>query len=164
VPVFYVQAALQFKGSPVLGIIYNPVSGQLFSAFKGNGAFLNNKLILPNLPVSFDKAIVDVDFRSFKDKGQKEKEWMLEKMNRIVEKSYRTRMSGGALNIYLVTGAFDAYVRLEDETKLQDVAPRVIIMEEAGYVTEWVGTPFGKKVMIVSQEPLLSEIKEIIIK
>jgi fructose-1,6-bisphosphatase/inositol monophosphatase family enzyme len=164
VPIFFVQIALQFKKKSVLGLIYNPVSKQLFSAFKGNGAFLNNKHILPNPPVSFDKAIIDMDFRSFKDQGQKEEEWMLEKMNKVVEKSYRVRMSGGALNIYLVTGAFDAYIRLEDETKLQDVAPRVIIMEEAGYITEWVDTPFGKKIMIVSQEPLLSEIKEIMIK
>ncbi|MDP3057478.1 MAG: inositol monophosphatase family protein [bacterium] len=161
-PIFYVHIALRFEKKTVLGLIYNPVSKQLFSAFEGNGAFLNNKLILPKSPVSFDRAIIDVDFRSFRDKEQKEREWMLEKLNKIIEKSYRTRMSGGALNIYLVTGAFDAYVRIEDETKLQDVAPRIIIMREAGYKTEWIKNNFDKKILIVAQEPLLSEIKKII--
>ncbi len=162
-PIFYVHIALQFEKKTVLGLIYNPVSKQLFSAFSGGGAFLNNKLILLKPSVSFDRAIIDVDFRSFRDKEKKEKEWMLEKLNKIIEKSYRTRMSGGALNIYLVTGAFDAYVRLEDKTKLQDAAPRIIIMQEAGYKIEWVENSFGKKVLIAAREPVLSEIKKIII-
>lgn len=160
-PIFYVQIALYFESQSVLGL-YNPVSRQLFSAFRGNGAFLNNKLILPKLSVSFDRAIIDVDFSGFRDKERKEREWMLEKLNKIIEKSYRVRMSGGALSIYLVTGAFDAHIRLEDKTKLQDSAPRIIIMQEAGYKTEWVENPFGKRVLIVAQEPLLSEIKKII--
>ena len=164
VPIFYVQIALCFEAKPVLGLIYQPVSKQLFSAFEGNGAFLNNKALISKPSVSFDKAIVDVDFRGFRDKEQKEGKWMLEKLNKIIENSYRARMSGGALNIYLITGAFDAYIRLEDGTKPQDSAPRIIIMQEAGYKTKWIENPFGKKILIIAQEPLLSTIKQIIIK
>ncbi len=44
-PVFYVQVSLLYKNEPILGHIYNPVSDQLFSASKGNGAFLNGQLL-----------------------------------------------------------------------------------------------------------------------
>lgn len=161
-PIFYVQIALHFKSKSMLGLIYNPVSKQLFSAFEGSGAFLNNNLLLPKPSVSFDRAIIDVDFRSFRDKEKKEREWMMEKLNKIMGKSYRTRMTGGALSIYLATGAIDAYIRLEDNIKQQDSAARIIIIQEAGYKIKWVENPFGKKILIAAQEPVLSEIKEIL--
>lgn len=162
VPIFYVQIALVFEGKPILGLIYSPASKQLFSASEGGGTYFNNKRIMLESSNSLDKAIIDVDFGGLGGKGQGEKEWMLKKLEKIAEKSYRTRMSGGALAIYLATGAFDAYVDLSGSSKPQDLAARIIIMQEAGYKVEWLENPFGKKILIVSQEPLLSELKEII--
>jgi len=161
-PVFYTHISLVFEKIPVLGLIYNPVSKQLFTAFKGSGAFLNSKAILPAPYVSFSMAIIDLDFRDFGGGEQKERKWLLGKLNKIIEKSYRVRMSGGALSPYLATGAVDAYIRLEDDFKPQDSAARIIIIQEAGYKTEWVSTPFGKKILIAAKESLLSEIKKII--
>lgn len=87
-PIFYVQIALRLESKSVLGLIYNPVSRQLFSAFSGGGAFLNNKSILLKPSVSFDRAIIDVDFSGFRNKEQKEREWMLEKLNKIRPTAY----------------------------------------------------------------------------
>ncbi len=64
--------------------------------------------------------------------------------------------------VYLVTGAIDAYIGINGDFKPQDLAARIIIMQEAGYKIEWVENPFGKKVLIAAQEPVLSEIKKII--
>lgn len=82
-----------------------------------------------------------------------------------MEKSYRVRMSGGAFGVYLVTGAIDAYVTIEGEGfKPQDLAPRLIIMQEAGCEVKRIETPFNKKAWVVSQEPLLSELEKILSK
>lgn len=163
-PFFYVHIALMYNNEAVLGLVYNPVSKQLFSASKGNGAYLNGKLLSLKAPFSFDKAMINIDLSAIVGKEEKEKKWLLDKLSAITEKCYRIRIISGALAIYLVTSAIDAYIDLSGESKPQDLAARVIIMQEAGYKTEWVKNPFGKKMLIAAQEPLLSEIKEIIIK
>ncbi|MFL3008025.1 MAG: 3'(2'),5'-bisphosphate nucleotidase CysQ [Candidatus Neomarinimicrobiota bacterium] len=45
IPNFVVSIGLVKDGNPILGILYNPVTKELFSASKGEGAFLNNERI-----------------------------------------------------------------------------------------------------------------------
>ena len=40
-PVFSVSIALKFEGEVILGVVYDPMRQELFTAEKGNGAFLN---------------------------------------------------------------------------------------------------------------------------
>jgi fructose-1,6-bisphosphatase/inositol monophosphatase family enzyme len=70
-------------------------------------------------------------------------------------------MIAGALSVYIVTGAIDAYIGL-GESKPQDLAARIIIMQEAGFKTERIKTSFGEK-LVAAREPILSEIKQILL-
>ncbi len=45
IPNFVVSIALVENGVPVVGILYNPVTEEIFTASKGNGAFLNGESI-----------------------------------------------------------------------------------------------------------------------
>ena len=45
IPNFVVSIGLVKEGNPILGILYNPVTKELFYASKGEGAFLNNERI-----------------------------------------------------------------------------------------------------------------------
>ena len=45
VPHFVVSIALVESGRPILGVLYNPVTKETFTAYKGMGARLNDKLI-----------------------------------------------------------------------------------------------------------------------
>ncbi|OIO75405.1 MAG: hypothetical protein AUJ85_03165 [Elusimicrobia bacterium CG1_02_37_114] len=44
-PLFCVSIALEYKGEPVLGVVYEPIRRELFYAEKNKGAYLNNKRI-----------------------------------------------------------------------------------------------------------------------
>src|SRR5262245_43304083 len=44
-PCFAVSIGLEEDGDLVVGVIYQPVTGELFTAAKGQGAYLNNKRI-----------------------------------------------------------------------------------------------------------------------
>ena len=46
VPNFVVSIALVENGDPIVGVLYNPVTKETFTAAKGEGAFLNGKSIL----------------------------------------------------------------------------------------------------------------------
>ncbi|RMD39294.1 hypothetical protein DV735_g5837, partial [Chaetothyriales sp. CBS 134920] len=48
-PMFCVSIALAVDGWPVLGVVYAPLLGQLFSACRGRGAWLNERTRLPIL-------------------------------------------------------------------------------------------------------------------
>jgi myo-inositol-1(or 4)-monophosphatase len=159
-PFFQTYISLTFERKPILGLIYNALSDQMFSAYQGGGAFLNGKKIVSKNTVPLKEAILNIDFGGLSGKNPEEKKWMLDKLSRLLERSYRVRMIAGALNIYLVTGAIDAYVDIGN-SKPQELAARIIIMREAGFKVEKVKTVFGNK-LVVAKEPLLSEIKQIL--
>ena len=46
VPNFVVSVALVEKGEPIVGVLYNPVTKETFTAAKGDGAFLNGEPII----------------------------------------------------------------------------------------------------------------------
>jgi fructose-1,6-bisphosphatase/inositol monophosphatase family enzyme len=70
-------------------------------------------------------------------------------------------MIAGALNVYIVTGTIDAYIDLGD-SKPQDLAARIIVMQEAGFIIEKIETNFGEK-LLVAREPILSELRQILL-
>ena len=160
-PFFQTYIALVYEGEPVLGLIYNPLSHQLFSAYQGSGTYLNGEKITLKEPVFLRDAIINIDFGGLAGKNEPEKEWMLDKLSQITEKSYRVRMIAGALNVYIVTGTIDAYIDLGD-SKPQDLAARIIVMQEAGFIIEKIETNFGEK-LLVAREPILSELRQILL-
>lgn len=162
-PFFQTYIALTFDGTPVLGLMYHPLSRQFFSAYQSGGTYLNGKIVsLKSPPASLNEAVVDVDFGGLIGKKEKEKKWMLDKLSRMIEKSYRVRISAGALSIYIITGAIDAYIDLAG-SKPQETAARIIIMQEAGFKIEKIKTAFGEK-LVAGREPILSGIKQILLK
>jgi len=44
-PCFAVSLGLEEAGEPIVGVVFQPVSGELFTAVKGEGAYLNQKKI-----------------------------------------------------------------------------------------------------------------------
>ncbi len=45
IPIFAISVALQYRGETVLGVVYQPVLGEMFTALKGKGAYLNGQEI-----------------------------------------------------------------------------------------------------------------------
>ena len=44
-PFVCVSISLAAEGRPLLGVVYNPILGELFTAIRGQGAFLNGALM-----------------------------------------------------------------------------------------------------------------------
>lgn len=126
-PLFVTQLAIVKKLEPILGVIYNPLSRQLFSASLGNGAQLNNQRLQEKTRTDPKSAILDWDGGG--DFNQHP--WKISLYNTLLKSFYRVRTFGGVYSVYVTTGAFDAYVFLE-QIKVVDVKPNIIIMKEAG--------------------------------
>lgn len=60
-PLFYLHIALLYKDEPILGVMYNPVSKQVFAGSLENGTYLNGeKLALTDRTTEY----IDIDFVS----------------------------------------------------------------------------------------------------
>lgn len=64
-PYFSVSVALAYKGDVILAVIYNPILNELYTAEKGQGAFLNNTPIHVSLGNNLADAIISSAYSSF---------------------------------------------------------------------------------------------------
>lgn len=69
IPEFSISVALVQHGEPVLGVIYNPVTKELYAAGKGHGLTLNGEPIRVSERSEFAGAIVDAS-RSERKRGE----------------------------------------------------------------------------------------------
>lgn len=152
VPLFYTQIALVEDDIPVLGIIYNPVTRQLFSASRGNGAKLNGRDVSPTVKQRVDEAIIDVDFGDNSDTL-----WKLHTIEALANSAFRLRITGGAYAPYLLVGGIDAFVVVNQKTKLVDQLPRMILTREAGLAFDEY-TISDRRVLLAAPSTIVDEL------
>ncbi|MDP1558780.1 MAG: inositol monophosphatase family protein [Nitrosomonas sp.] len=153
-PYFAVSVALMQGGKSVLGVVYNPVSDEMFYAEKGKGAYLNG-LALPikkTVP-PLSNAIANVDLKRLDRK-------MAERI--AGNPPYASQRNYGACALewcYTAAGYFDLY--LHGGQKPWDYAAGCLILEEAGghmcgfsQDDYWGGSPWQRSV-IAALDPVL---------
>ncbi len=140
-PSFSVSIGLEHDGQTVLGVVYDPMRDELFSAVKGGGSFLNGR------PIAVSRT--DVLIRSLLATGFPydrvlSSENNLNFFNALIMASQEVRRSGAAsLDLCSVAaGRLDGYWEL----KLHpwDVTAGSLIVQEAGgKVSDFSGTRFS---------------------
>jgi myo-inositol-1(or 4)-monophosphatase len=137
-PMFCVSIGLQVEGEVELGVIYNPVSREMFSARKGHGAFLNDKQIHVSAESSLPDSLLVTGFSYDRDEIKKN----LRLFEAMMMRSRAVRRDGSAaMDMCAVAcGRFDGF--WEISLHPWDVAAGKIIVEEAGgCVTAFDGSP-----------------------
>ncbi|MFY0542628.1 inositol monophosphatase family protein [Brevibacillus sp. H7] len=138
-PYFSISIALQHKGDLALGVVYNPVAGQLFWAEKGKGAFLNGKRLNVNTRLDLNKAVGT--YIRGRDTVTKEEE--LDFTRPFVLHTKRLmRNIAPALDWCLLANGWIDYIVMQ-RSGIMDVAAGILIAQEAGAkVTDWQGVPY----------------------
>lgn len=157
-PFFVTQIALLEYNEPILGLILNPVTNQLFSASKGNGASFNGVKMTAKTRSSIEESMIDLDFGGPDD----EIENKIKIFNVLAQKFFRVRIFGGTVVSYMITGAIDAYIVLNKKNKLVDFAPNKIILSEAGLITDYINIPHYRPIFCSANKELFSKIKELL--
>src|SRR3984885_890090 len=65
-PCFAVSIGLLLDGEPIVGVVFNPVSDELFSTMRGSGAFLNGKPIQVSTIEKLSTSLVATGFPTHK--------------------------------------------------------------------------------------------------
>jgi myo-inositol-1(or 4)-monophosphatase len=130
IPLFSISIGLEREGQLVAGVIYNPVSDEMFTAEKGKGAFLNDKR---RLRVAARKALGDaVIATGIPHRGRPGHPGFMKEMQTVMREVAGIRRTGSAsLDLaWTAAGRFDAY--WERNIKAWDMAAGIVILREAG--------------------------------
>jgi myo-inositol-1(or 4)-monophosphatase len=139
-PVFCVSIALHSGGETVVGVIYDPLRDELFSAVRGQGARLNGVPLAVSTTGELIRAMLCTGFAY--DLG-----WRAENLpywERFIELSQAVRRDGSAaLDVaYVAAGRLDGY--WERGIAPWDIAAGILLVTEAGgAVTDYRGRPAG---------------------
>lgn len=138
IPFFCIVIALVKNKEVLLGIIYDPLRDELFSAQKGKGAALNNSPIHVARKRTLKDALIGLDLGYVDEKGRKSLEFML----RLWPNMYAYRIMGSAaLGLaYTACGRLDLYFHhLLYPWELACGA--LLVTEAGGVVTNLEGKP-----------------------
>ena len=134
IPHFAISIALAREGTPIAGLIYNPITDESFVAERGKGAFFNDQRIRVAARKRLADAVVACALPHLGrgDLAQFRREFAL-----LQDKVAGLRRFGAAaLDLaYIAAGRFDAY--WERNLSPWDFAAGVLMVREAGgYVTD----------------------------
>lgn len=140
-PVFSVSIALEVEGVIRLGVVYDPMREELFSAELGKGAYMNGKVIRVSQTRAVEESLLCTGFTH-------ENEWMVDENLRhfenFIRRSRAVRRDGSAaLDLcYVACGRYDGFWELGLHP--WDTAAGFLILKEAGgLVTDFSGNGFS---------------------
>lgn len=149
-PLFAISIALEYNGEIQLGVAYNPLLNEVFTAQTGKGAFLNGKRIHVSSTKNISQALLATGFPYDIRHDSKTN---LDYFARFQLKAQNIRRDGTAvLNLcYTACGRFDGFWELK--LKPWDTASGFLMVKEAGgRVTDFKGGRYNiyKKEIIAS--------------
>jgi myo-inositol-1(or 4)-monophosphatase len=159
-PCFAVSIGLEETGELIAGVIYQPVSGELFTAIKGEGAYLNHKKIHVSSIEKLATSLLVTGFPSNKRSQNPNIHYYWD----FTLRSHGVRRDGSAaLDLASVAcGRFEGF--WEFGLHSWDTAAGVLLVREAGgIVTRFDGQPYvlGDRELLASNGRVHSEMKQI---
>ena len=125
IPLVGISIGLLRDFVPVMGVILNPYTGELFYAEKGNGAFKNGKKITACDTAHISDAMVILEG---KDMGMKRREYARELL--IDARTLRNFGCATLDMMYIAEGRAQGYI--DEDLKYYDISAGTIIVQEAG--------------------------------
>lgn len=131
-PQFAVSIAIKQKGHLEHGVVYDPLSQDLYTASRGAGAHLNNRRIRVSERDSLNGALIGTAFPYHDRQAKPHGVPHLEILKEVFNKGADIRRIGCAsLNLaYTAAGRLDGF--WESDLKEWDIAAGVLIVREAG--------------------------------
>ncbi len=139
-PVFCISIALESRGDIIMGLVYDPTRGEMFTARKGMGADLNEKSIAVSRENQLEKSLLATgfpyDIRESKVNN-------LDHFARIAVRAQAVRRCGSAaLDLcYTACGRFDGFWEMK-LAPWDTAAGALIVTEAGGTITDFGGNFF----------------------
>lgn len=138
-PFYAVSVGLVRDMRPVLGVVYNPASGELFSAALGLGAWLGNRPIRVNSDAAMSDSLILAETDPYMDRT-------LNASPKLIEAIFRRcldyRVTGSAaLDICFIAAGRGGAFFAQTLKPWDYTAAGAILLEAGGRITRWDGSP-----------------------
>ena len=150
IPIFAISIALAIEGEVICGVIYHPITKEMFIAQKNEGIFLNGNPISVTDTTNLVSSFLATGFPYNRKENPHN---CIGNFTKALKKGIPIRRLGVAsLDLaYVAAGRFDGY--WEVGLKPWDCAAGILMVEEAkGKVSQWDGNPYN----IFSNETILT--------
>lgn len=159
-PCFAVSLGLLEDGDPLLGVVYNPVSREIFTALRGEGAYLGQKRIHVSSIEKLSTSLLATGFPVDKVRQSQNINYYWA----YTLRSHGVRRDGSAaLDLCSVAcGRFDAF--WEFGLRSWDTAAGILLVKEAGgSVSDFSGRPYrpGDPALLASNGRLHLELQQV---
>lgn len=143
VPHTCISVGVYKDSKPYIGIVYNPILEELYTAIVGEGAFLNGEKIHVSDENNFQKSLLATGFPYSNATNQDDLNDVIKKIAHILPRCQDIRRLGSAAIdlCFVARGTFEAYYEMN--LKAWDVSAGIIILQEAGgKITTLDGSPY----------------------
>lgn len=147
---------------PFIGIVYNPILDELYTAVVGEGAYLNNDKIQVSNESEFQKSLLSTGFPYSNATNQDDLNDVIKKMKDILPRCQDIRRLGSAAIdlCFVARGTYEGYYEMN--LKAWDVSAGLIILQEAGGVVTTLDgseyTLFEDKYIVASNNHIHNEL------
>lgn len=146
IPHYAISIGLLENGIPVMGAVYNPVTKELFSFKKDEGAVLNGKRLIVSQKIDLKSASV------FFHQGRKEelREWGVKSYAALQEHARKVQdFACSSLDTcFVASGRIEA--NIYGTLSTLDISPAVGILIEAGGL---IANQYGEEIKFIAKEP-----------
>lgn len=165
IPYFGVSIALVKNNETIIGVVFNPITNQLFTAIKGRGAFLNNNKIQSKIEKQTPYSVLSFIKGHFKtgaensDAQAKEIEYALSNKFTRVLKMWAPSLDWCLLALEKI----DVLVSYESE--LEDMFAGLLIAQEAGVIVynfDGKEYQFGNHRIVASNKSLINDMTQLL--
>jgi myo-inositol-1(or 4)-monophosphatase len=134
-PYFAVSIGLLHRGTPVLGVIYLPEFGRMYSALRGAGAFRDGARIRVSTEAEMRRASLGFDLGAVGIRAEEVRRLYLPVVDTV---RFAYVFGGAAANLaFVADGTLDGYAHT---ASLWDYAAGAVLVEEAGgKITDYAG-------------------------
>ena len=117
---------------PFIGVVYNPILDELYTAQVGQGSYLNGKKLEVSKENDFQKALLSTGFPYTSGTCEDDLNDVIKKIKDILPKCQDIRRLGSAAIdlCYVAKGTYEGYYEMN--LKAWDVSAGLIILQEAG--------------------------------
>ena len=163
IPHFAISIGLEHDKEIICGIIYDPIKDEIFTAEKGNGAYLNNKRMRVSSRSKLKDCIICTGGHA---RDSKDRELALEEYKKFSSKVFIPIRKFGSASLdmaYVAAGRCDGY--WQRDLSYWDIAAGIILVKESGgFVTDFNGENryIQNKTILVTNSKINKEMIEVL--
>ena len=163
IPHFAISIGLEHDKEIICGIIYDPIKDEIFTAEKGNGAYLNNKRMRVSARSKLKDCIICTGGHK---RDSKDRELALEEYKKFSSKIFIPIRKFGSASLdmaYVAAGRCDGY--WQRDLSYWDIAAGIILVKESGgFVTDFNGENryIQNKTILVTNSKINKEMIEVL--